>query len=257
VITVTGLALTVVKGTRLRQVDSIALQQSGARGNRRYYVIDERGRMVNAKALGGLQTVVASLEDDRLALSFPDGRVVEDSPVRGESVQTQFFSRAREARLVDGPWSEALSDHLGRPLRLVEADGHGAGVDRGLDGAVTLISRASVARLASAAGVPEVDERRFRMLVEIDGVDAHEEDSWVGRRVLLGEAVVAFGGHVGRCLITSRDPDSGQIDLPTLDVLRAYRGHADTTEPLPFGIYGAVVQPGTIRVGDPVSLSAP
>jgi uncharacterized protein YcbX len=91
------------------------------------------------------------------------------------------------------------------------------------------------------------------MLIEIDGVDAHEEDDWVGQRTRVGEALVAWGGHVGRCLITSRDPDSGRIDLPTLDVLRSYRRDAVTTEPLPFGIYGSVLENGVVRLGDTVT----
>ena len=99
-----------------------------------------------------------------------------------------------------------------------------------------------------------VDERRFRMLIEIDGVDWHAEDAWVGRRTRVGGAVIAWRGHVGRCLITSRDPDTGKVDLPTLDILRGYRGHIGATEPLPFGIYGAVIEPGTVRLGDPVTL---
>ena len=94
------------------------------------------------------------------------------------------------------------------------------------------------------------------MLVEIDGVAAHEEDEWVGARVRIGEVLVRFGGHVGRCLITSRDPESGVVDLPTLDVIRDYRGGVDATEPLPFGIYGEVVEPGRVAVGDPVSVEA-
>jgi uncharacterized protein YcbX len=65
---------------------------------------------------------------------------------------------------------------------------------------------------------------------------------------------VSFEGNVGRCLITSRDPDTGVVDLPTLDILREYRGDLDTTEPLPFGIYGSVVEPGAIRVGDSVTV---
>jgi uncharacterized protein YcbX len=216
--------------------------------------------MVNSKRLGELQTVIAEYShsdgERRLALTFPDGSTVEGPVANGPAVETRFFSSPMRARLVTGPWSEALSAHVGRPLRLVEADSEG-GVDRGRAGAVTLISRGSLARLADAAGVCAVDERRFRMLVEIDGVEAHEEDSWVGRAVRIGEAVVTVRGHVGRCLITSRDPDTGKVDLPTLDLLRDYRRDAITTEPLPFGVYGSVLEPGTVRVGDPVSLSAP
>ncbi len=261
-ISVAELSVTAVKATRLRSVESVTLGPDGAEGNRRFYLIDERGRMVNGKTVGSLQAVVASVRSERLALEFPDGSVVEAPLTPGAIVQTEFFSRGREARLAEGPWSDAISSFAGRPLRLVEADGDGAGVDRGRDGGVTLISRASLDRLAAEAGTAGIDPRRFRMLIEIDGVEANEEDAWVGRRASIGEAVVAFGGHVGRCLITSRDPDTGNVDLPTLDILRGYRGEvrdpsgtpAPPTELLPFGIYGAVVQGGVVRLGDKVML---
>jgi uncharacterized protein len=127
-------------------------------------------------------------------------------------------------------------------------------VDRGQPGAATLISQASVRRLADAAGVGDVDERRFRMLIEIDGVEAHREDGWVGGGpVRVGGALVEFSGHVGRCLITSRDPDTGQVDLPTLDILQEYRGSAGATEPLPFGVWGRVLEPGGVGIGDEVT----
>jgi uncharacterized protein YcbX len=251
VITVRRLAVTAVKATRLQEVDAVVLGPNGAEGNRRFYVIDDRGRMVNSKQVGELQRVVASVEDGRLALTFPDGRVVEDRVSTGESIQTRFFSADQEARLVEGPWSEPLSELAGRRLRLVEAEG--GAVDRGAEGAVTLISEASLEQFAAEAGTTGIDPRRFRMLIEIDGIDAHAEDEWIGQRTRVGEAVVAWGGHVGRCLITSRDPDSGRIDLPTLDVLRSYRRDATTTEPLPFGIYGSVLAGGVVRVGDTVT----
>jgi uncharacterized protein len=253
-VTVSGLALTPVKGTRLRTVDRIDLDRAGARGNRRFFVIDDRDRMLNGKQLGELQTVLADYSDTEraLKLTFPDGQVVEGEIEPGLGLSTRFFSRTAEARLVPGPWSAALSAHVGQSLRLVESADGGA-VDRGARGAVSLISRASMARLAEMAGQQSVDARRFRMLIEIDGLDAHAEDSWVGRQVQIGAATVSFTGHVGRCLITSRDPDSGEIDLPTLDVLGEYRSDLHTTEPLPFGIYGEVIEPGEIRVGDRVT----
>jgi uncharacterized protein len=252
VISVTALSTTPVKGTRLHRVDSIELGPMGAHGNRRFFVIDNRQRMLNAKRLGELQTVVADVEDGLLRLTFPGGKTVEAPPETGSPLTTQFFSAQREARIVEGPFADALSEHLGQPVRLVEPT-TGA-VDRGRAGAVSLISRASLAALAEAAGESEVDARRFRMLVEIDGIPGHIEDRWVGRGVKIGDAVVRFNGHVGRCLITGRDPDTGQIDLPTLDILRGYRRDVTTSEPLPFGIYGEVLQEGTIRVGDPVTI---
>ena len=66
-----------------------------------------------------------------------------------------------------------------------------------------------------------MDGRRFRMLFEIDGVDPHEEDTWIGQPVQIGDAVVAPIGDVGRCVVTKRDPDTGMFDLDTLGALAA------------------------------------
>ncbi|MBV9339138.1 MAG: MOSC domain-containing protein [Solirubrobacterales bacterium] len=252
---VAGLAFTPVKATRLHTVDRVVLEADGVRENRRFYVIDDRGRMVNSKLIGALQTVVAEYSEKQRMLRFelPDGRVVDGEIRLGDPITTKFFGQVAQGTLVQGPWSEALSQLCGRPLRLVEANGSGGGVDRGADGSVSLISRASLARLAREGGQDWIDARRFRMLVEIDGVQAHAEDRWVGRLVRVGEAIVSFSGHVGRCLITSRDPDTGVVDVPTLEILGSYRTGLGTTEPLPFGIWGRVVRPGVVRIGDEVT----
>jgi uncharacterized protein YcbX len=251
---ITRLSVTAVKGTRLRSVDSISLGIDGAAGDRRFYLIDELGQMISGTRLGALVSVVADFRDPHLALTFPDGRTVEGEVSLGEPVETQFFSDARIGRLVDGPWSEPLSELVGHPLRLVQADNGAVAVDRGPDGAATLISRGSLERLSAEAGISAVDARRFRMLIEVDGVEPHGEDAWIGRRARIGEAEVEFAGNVGRCAFTTRDPESGQVDLKTLHLLQRYRGDIETTEPLPFGIYGSVLEPGTVRVGDRVTL---
>jgi hypothetical protein len=105
-------------------------------------------------------------------------------------------------------------------------------------------------RLGEQAGTEPFDVRRFRMTIEIDGVAAHAEDDWLGQRLRIGSAVVRFEGHIGRCLVTGRDPETGEVDTPTLEFLRGYRRELETTEPLPFGVYGRVLRPGTVEVGD-------
>jgi uncharacterized protein YcbX len=249
---VARLSVTAIKGTRLLDVDAVTLEHAGAAGNRRFFVVDDRDRMVNGKVIGELQQIVARVCGEELSLELPDGSRVTGPASGTTPVSVRFFSRPREARVVPGPFAEAISAVCGRPLRLVE-DRTGA-VDRGAAAGVSLISSASLERLAREAEVEAVDARRFRMLLEVDGVAAHAEDDWVGRQLAVGGARVRFRGHVGRCLITSRDPDSGAIDLPTLDVLGDYRGQVESTEPLPFGIYGAVTGEGVVRVGDPVEL---
>jgi hypothetical protein len=228
------------------------LGRTGVPDNRRFYVVDRRRHLINGKRLGELNAIVAQYAAPRLKLTFPDGNVVEDDVRLGEEVETKFFSVTDSGRLLEGPFSESLSDYAGQPLELVEA--RASAIDRGSMAVASLISRASLARLAQENGGHDIDWRRFRMLIEIDGVDAHEEDTWLGRATRIGGAVIAWGGNVGRCLTTSRDPDTGEIDLPTLDMLRSYRGEIRTTEALPFGIYGEVLEEGEIRVGDALEL---
>ncbi len=253
-ISVTGLSITPIKGTRVRAVDDIRLDRFGVRENRRFYVIDHRDHLVNGKRLGELTALVSDYDHERrrLRLEFPDGTVLEDTIGNGPLVKTRFFSQESLARLVEGPWSEALTGYSGHPLRLVEAQS--VGVDRGMAGVASLISRASLGRLAREADQDDIDCRRFRMLIEIDGIDAHAEDRWVGQTTNVGDATIRWRGHVGRCLTTSRDPDSGDIDLPTLEMLRNYRAELESTEPLPFGIYGEVLEGGTVAVGDRVAV---
>ena len=87
------------------------------------------------------------------------------------------------------------------------------------------------------------------MLIDLDGCEPYEEDSWSTRRVRAGTAVLKVAGSVPRCVLTNLDPDSGECDFPTLDVLAQYRRRG--TELL-LGVYADVEAPGTIRVGDVV-----
>jgi uncharacterized protein len=252
---VSALSIAPVKGTQLREVKRIRLDEYGVRENRRFFLVNEDDEMVNALRLGALNTIVSDYSDAerRLSLSFPDGPQLEDEVRLGEEVLMRFYDQPMPSRLVLGPWSDAVSQHVGQPLRLVEA-GPGGAVDRGAEGAVTVISRGSLDRLAERADRPSVDARRFRMLIEIDGVSPHEEDGWLGRRLQVGEALLRGRGHVGRCAITNRHPETGEIDLQTLKILGKYRREAETTEPVAFGIYGEILRPGTISLGDTVSV---
>jgi uncharacterized protein YcbX len=241
-----------VKGLRALAREEVELGALGVRENRRFFLLDADDRMVNGKRFGALQAVLAEYADAErtLSLRFPDGALVSARPEPGRRLVARFFSSTIAAIEVLGPWSDALSQHVGAPLRLVESLSDWGAVDRGREGAVSLISSASIERLAQAAQAARpIDARRFRMLFEIDGVGAHEEDEWLGAQVQLGEAVIVLNGDVGRCVTTTHDPDSGVTDFDTLKTLAGYRREG-VTEDLPFGVYGAVAVPGCVRVGD-------
>jgi uncharacterized protein YcbX len=251
---VAWISIAPVKGLALVQRDAVELESFGVRDNRRFYLVDDAGRLVNGKVSGSLVQIVPGYDDadGRLALLFPDGSAVDAAVELGEPVTTDFFGRPVAGRVVVGDWSEALSAFVGRPLTLVRAERPGEGVDRGRGAGVSLAGVGSLERLATAAGVEHVDGRRFRMVFGVAGAVAHAEDGWIGKRVRIGDAVIVVRGNVGRCAVTTQDPDTGIPDLDTLRVLGEYRGDIDTTERLPFGVWGLVAEPGRVRLGDPV-----
>ena len=252
--TVSRLSIAPVKGMAVVYPDEVVLERYGVAANRRFHVTDADGRRYGQIRNGKLVRIQPDYDEEsgRLALSFPDGRVVDGVPELGEELVTDFYGRPVPGRLVVGEWSDAISEFVGRPLQLVRCDEPGAGVDRGL-GPVTMLSDASLDELARQVELDGVDPRRFRMLISIAGARPHEEDSWLGRRVRVGGAVVALHEQVARCAITTQNPTTGVPDLDTLREIKRYRGARDGNDKyIDFGVYGEVETPGRVRVGDSV-----
>lgn len=249
--TVARISIAPVKSLGLVHPDGVELGLHGVAGDRRFWLVDGDGRLMNNTQYGPLVRIHTDWDETtrRLALTFPDGEVAEGIVELGHPIAAEMYGEPLPSHTVIGPWQDALARHVGEPLHFLWAD-EGAADRSGRGGTVSLVSRASLERLGEEAGVEQpVDGRRFRMLFEIDGVAAHEEDEWLGAQVQLGEAVIVLNGDVGRCVTTTHDPDSGVTDLDTLKTLAGYRREG-VTEDLPFGVYGAVVTPGRVNVGD-------
>jgi uncharacterized protein YcbX len=251
---VTRISIAPVKSLGLVHPEEIEIGPRGVTGDRRFWLVDRDGRLFNNKRCG--QMVLIRPEWDEasreLVLTLPDGERVEGVVELGERVPAELYGHPNPSRRVVGPWEDAIARVAGRPLTLLWAEDHAT--DRGYrGGAISLVSAASLERLANEGGAERpIDGRRFRMLLEIDGIGAHEEDAWLDIQVQVGDAVLLLNGDVGRCVVTTHDPDRGVTDFDTLGTLARYRREG-RNEPLPFGVYGSVAVPGRVRVGDTVT----
>ena len=246
--TVTQLSIAPVKGMRLAAVDAVELDADGARGDRAFCVVDPHNAQQLTTRTARLQQVVPSWDGSTLRLRFPDGSEVAEAPALGARATTaNYEGREIHGRLVDGALARSVSEFLGRPLRLFARDDGQRLAD---DAPVTLMSGASLAALAPQLDGTVPDARRFRMTIAIDGVGAWEEHGWSGRELAVGGALLRGIDPVPRCVVTTRDPDSGRTDLPVLAALARLRGKRDVT----FGLWCAVVTPGRVELGDAVRL---
>jgi uncharacterized protein YcbX len=120
------------------------------------------------------------------------------------------------------------------------------------DASVSVISLATIAGIGREAGV-ELDRRRFRanIVLETRDLEPFMEDAWVGGTLLFGtnepRPAVSVTARDVRCMMLNLDPDTGIQDARAMKTVVRLNGNNA-------GVYGTVVQTGTVRVGQPVSL---
>ena len=258
---VARLSIAPVRALGLHHPGFIDLDEAGVREDRRFYLVDEHGHILDRLRAGSLVQVQARTNPEAtwLRLAFPDGTIVAGDVQLDEPVRTHVYGREALGHVVGGPWAAALQPYAhGRQLLLVRCDNPGGTRIRAgetqVRNAVSLVSDGSLQELARQLGVDRVDGRRFRMLIEIEGATAHQEDTWIGGQVAIGSAVLDITKPDARCAITTQHPDTGERDLDTLRTILRYRGfRADDDEKrIDFGVLGEVAVPGRISVGDEV-----
>jgi uncharacterized protein YcbX len=259
---VARLSIAPVRALGLQHPRWIDVDESGVRQDRRFFLIDEHGHIVDRLRAGRLVQVQARTDPDAtwLRMTFPDGSVVGGDVVLDEPVRVHVYGREAVGHIVGGPWAAALEPYAhGRPLLLVRCDTPGGTRIRAdetqVRNAASMVTDASLAELARHLGVARVDGRRFRMLIELEGAEApHEEDTWIGSRIAVGSAVLEITKPDARCAITTQDPDTGERDLDTLRTILDYRGFraGDTEKRIDFGVLAEIAVPGRISLGDEV-----
>jgi uncharacterized protein len=208
-------------GERLRRV---FVGPFGVIGDRRYAVMDEDGPM-SARRNHALLGFRARYENEEAA---------EGAIVRTPSGQLA----APDAPAI----AQELEDELGHP---VAVDGQTVGF---FDAApLHVLSEASLQALAAHTGDDELDRRRFRANILVDiGERPFGEDSWIGRRLSVGGALIEVVVNTERCAVTTFDPDTLERRTEVLAALAKERENL-------FGVYARVLRPGWVAVGDPIS----
>jgi uncharacterized protein len=245
-VTVSQLAIAPVKGMRLQRSAQILLGHHCVSGDRAFLIVDDDCKLLLTARNPGLLRLEPSWDpaQNLLALRFPDGSVVQDAPETGTAAVTRGYDgREIPGRVIPGPLSAALSGYLGRAVYLFKRAADHLGND---DGPVTLMSEASLRALAAEFSGTVPDPRRFRMNITVTGADPWAEHGWSGQQVTIGDVTLRVLEPVPRCVVTTRNPESGATDARILHALARLRGKNDIT----FGVWCEIIQPGHIQLGD-------
>src|SRR5207247_11479818 len=162
-----------IKALAIQALDSVELGPRGVENDRRFCIVEQDGRMLNAKRVQRFVAIRPRFDADfrHLVLELPDGSAVEGPAGQGQATTVTIYGRTVPAHAVDGPWSEVLSAVAARPVRFVRFDDPGEGVDRADEAAgASLLSEESLRSIAKAAGVrARGDPRRLPMPFGLQG----------------------------------------------------------------------------------------
>ncbi len=209
-----------VKSMAGERLESCLIAETGLEGDRRWALVDGQanraGKPLTAREAEALLTYRPRLAGNGVQVVTPSG----------------------ETRRLDDRFVAQLAAEMSRPLTLRE----GAGLNYD-DSPVLVVNLATVATFELSAGV-EVDRRRFRANLNLDGLEPEEELRWLGRRILAGHAELEVVSRCERCVVITRDPDTTQASP---ELLRVLTEMSETC----MGVYCRVVQSGTVTTGDP------
>lgn len=232
-----------VKGLRHETVEQAQVDAEGLVGDRAVAIVDP-DRMATLKSAenGRLVQVRGGVAGDSLWVELPDGTRHEQGLDGGSAARITYWGRPVDAHLIDGPVAEALSGFLGRRVLLAPAPQRRSFV---WDAPVSVVLLEELHELAARLARPDLLDGlgRYRSNLVLD---AHLEP---GDRVRVGEVLLEAVGWIDRCVVMDQHPLTGEADAPVMKELGRYRR---TDEGVVLGLRCRVLEPGVVRVADPV-----
>ncbi|WP_344248482.1 MOSC domain-containing protein [Isoptericola hypogeus] len=214
-----------VKSMGGEALDAVLVDERGLEGDRWFAVEDDDGRFASAKSTRRFRRRDAVL--DYAAATSPGGGVV----VTGGAGRWEVGDPRLDA---------ALSAATEVAVRVTPE----SGVPHQDGGGVSLVGSATLAWCAERWGL-DADPRRLRVNLVVATSEPFVEESWVGRDVAVGAAVLRVAERVERCRTVDLDQDGARARGRWLAPLGRER---DTC----LAVYADVL--GTVRVGDAVSV---
>ncbi len=209
-----------VKSMAGERLESCLIAATGLEGDRRWALVDGTPNRAG-----------------KLFTNTQDARLMRyGARLAGQTVEV--VTPVGETRGLDDVLVAELAAQTSRPLTLRDA----AGLNYD-DSHVLVVNLSTVAAFELSAGV-EIDRRRFRANLYLDGLEPEEELRWLGRSIVAGDAELEVVSRCERCVVITRDPVT---TVATPELLRVLTQTSETC----MGVYCRVVRPGMVAVGDP------
>lgn len=249
-----------VKSMMGEELNATEVMEQGLVGDRAYALIDaETGKTISAKSprkWGKMFDCRAALNSSaQVKITLPDGTIVLSDAADVEQILSGAFGRGVKLETMaptepsiemytpdidELPDQDQITDAAIRPNSFFDA------------ATVHLLTTATLNQLQALAPTSRFETRRFRpnlVIQPANGATGFVENEWVGKTLAIGDEVrLKIDTPCPRCVMTTL----AQSELPNdLEILRTAVKHNGGN----IGVYASVVQGGTIRRGDAVTLA--
>ena len=238
------------------------LDAMGLKYDRRWMIVDVAGKMLTQRSHPQLALIETSLTQGQLTLSSfgMDEFIVPPGSDDAPRMKVTVWNDTVNAWRIEAA-DQWLKQTVGDDCHLVQIPdsevrvcdqayaqpGDRTGFADGFP--LLLISRASLDDLNTRLEHP-VEMRRFRPNLVIDGCDAYEEDTW--SEIRIGDVAMRVVKPCSRCVITTVDPDSGEVSAgEPLQTLATYR---EKDGKVFFGQNVIHNAPGELTLGDTLAV---
>ena len=245
-------------------VASAVLEPRGLVGDRRYMLIDERGRFLTQREHPSMATIRVRQADGgwvaeapgqgplSLPASLPSG------PQRAATVWGDKLELT-EADLAVNRWFSGALDMPCRLVNMTEGQLRRLRPGRGRDTDQVSLADGAPALLTATASLAQLNERlprpvgmvNFRPNLVAGTVTAFEEDRW--RRIRVGAVELEVAWPCTRCLLTTIDPETARKD-PDGEPIRTLKTFRRGPEGVMFGQNLIPRRLGTVSVGDSIDI---
>ncbi|ADB30393.1 MOSC domain protein beta barrel domain protein [Kribbella flavida DSM 17836] len=255
-----------VKGLAGVSVERAEAGAAGLQHDRSFMLVEPDGTFLSQRSLPAMARLHVDVLDDGAGLRLSaDGandleiQVAYDGKRRDVSLFGKWFG----AGVVQDPAADAwFTEQLGRSVALVrvtpehERPGWGVHPGQTLFGdahALLIVSVASIdelnARIVEGGGEP-IPVNRFRPNIVVSGwPEPHTEDTVLTASV--GTLELGYAARAIRCAVPTVNQATGEKNGPEpTRTLARYRRQPDYGGGVSFGLKAAVLQPGTVAVGD-------
>jgi len=240
-----------VKGLTPEELDSVTLSEGLVMPNDRRFAVALGSTPVSGASAEWMPktSFLMLMKNEKLAqleTSFDDATDALTIKRGGNQVARGVLTQKIGRTMIEDFFAAFMKDEArGRPKLVEVAEGHVLSDHN--NPVVSIINKASVKDLERIVG-KEIDPRRFRGNLLIDGIKAWAEIDLCGKHIKIGDAVLEVTVPIDRCGATNINPVTAERDLNIPKDLQRGYGH------IVCGVYARVIKSGHVTSGTDIHI---